>query len=75
MYYYMTFYNLCSVVLCSLRITVAGYVQVMFVVGGWSGGSATNAIETYDTRADRWIKVDCVDRGKFLSEVFMTTIN
>lgn len=35
--------------------------EIMFVIGGWSGGSPTNMIETYDTRADRWIKVPEVD--------------
>jgi len=37
--------------------------EIMFVVGGWSGGSPTNVIETYDTRADRWITVEHADRG------------
>ena len=37
--------------------------EVMFAIGGWSGGSPTNVIETYDTRADRWIVVDAVDKG------------
>ncbi|KAJ8317347.1 hypothetical protein KUTeg_005251, partial [Tegillarca granosa] len=37
--------------------------EVLFVVGGWSGGSPTNIVETYDTRADRWIVSDCVDSG------------
>lgn len=37
--------------------------EIMFVVGGWSGGSPTNVIETYDTRADRWIMVDSTDKG------------
>lgn len=31
--------------------------EILFAIGGWSGGSPTNYIETYDTRADRWIKV------------------
>lgn len=35
--------------------------EVLFAIGGWSGGSPTNYIETYDTRADRWVKVDEVD--------------
>ncbi|KAL1139483.1 hypothetical protein AAG570_006467 [Ranatra chinensis] len=35
--------------------------EVLFAIGGWSGGSPTNYIETYDTRADRWIKVEEVD--------------
>ncbi|KAK9739185.1 Kelch motif [Popillia japonica] len=29
--------------------------DVIFAVGGWSAGSPTNFIETYDTRADRWL--------------------
>lgn len=28
--------------------------SILFAIGGWSGGSPTNAIETYDTRADKW---------------------
>ncbi|XP_073989181.1 kelch-like protein 10 isoform X2 [Rhodnius prolixus] len=36
--------------------------EVLFAIGGWSGGSPTNFIETYDTRADRWVKVEEVDR-------------
>ena len=31
--------------------------EILFAIGGWSGGSPTNFIETYDTRADRWVKV------------------
>ena len=38
--------------------------EVLFAVGGWSGGSPTNIIETYDTRADRWISIDHADQGK-----------
>ncbi|XP_052281875.1 kelch-like protein 10 [Dreissena polymorpha] len=33
--------------------------EVLFAVGGWSGGSPTNLVETYDTRTDKWISVDC----------------
>ncbi|XP_044855560.1 kelch-like protein 10 isoform X2 [Mauremys mutica] len=32
---------------------------ILFAIGGWSGGSPTNAIETYDARADRWVNVTC----------------
>lgn len=32
--------------------------EILFAIGGWSGRSPTNFIETYDTRADRWVKVD-----------------
>nr|CAH7720231.1 unnamed protein product [Callosobruchus chinensis] len=28
---------------------------VLFAVGGWSAGSPTNFLETYDCRADRWL--------------------
>uniref|UniRef100_A0A1B6D3P4 Kelch-like protein diablo n=1 Tax=Clastoptera arizonana TaxID=38151 RepID=A0A1B6D3P4_9HEMI len=31
--------------------------EVLFAIGGWSGGSPTSIIETYDTRADRWIAI------------------
>ncbi|GIY24301.1 kelch-like protein 10 [Caerostris darwini] len=34
---------------------------ILFTIGGWSGGSPTNLIETYDTKADRWIKVKETD--------------
>ncbi len=37
--------------------------EIMFVVGGWSGGSPTNVIETYDTRADRWVMCESTDTG------------
>ncbi|XP_050419085.1 kelch-like protein 10 [Patella vulgata] len=37
--------------------------EILFVIGGWSGGSPTNMMETYDTRADRWIVCDSVDQG------------
>lgn len=35
--------------------------EILFAIGGWSGGSPTNYVETYDTRADRWVKVEEVD--------------
>ncbi|KAL5236684.1 hypothetical protein ACI65C_004094 [Semiaphis heraclei] len=31
--------------------------EVMFAIGGWSGGSPTAIIETYDTRSDRWKRI------------------
>ncbi|XP_050439090.1 kelch-like protein 10 [Adelges cooleyi] len=31
--------------------------EVMFAIGGWSGGSPTGFIETYDTKSDRWTRV------------------
>ncbi|XP_076094839.1 kelch-like protein 10 [Mytilus galloprovincialis] len=37
--------------------------EVLFVIGGWSGGSPTNILETYDTRADRWVVCEAVDQG------------
>ncbi|NXF34498.1 KLH10 protein, partial [Nyctibius bracteatus] len=32
---------------------------ILFAIGGWSGGNPTNAIETYDSRADKWVNVTC----------------
>ncbi|XP_045168944.2 kelch-like protein 10 [Mercenaria mercenaria] len=37
--------------------------EILFVVGGWSGGSPTNIVETYDTRADKWIICEAMDTG------------
>lgn len=34
--------------------------EILFAIGGWSGGSPTNYIETYDTRADRWVQVEYI---------------
>ncbi|KAM6295616.1 kelch-like protein 10 [Aegotheles albertisi] len=33
--------------------------DILFAIGGWSGGSPTNAIETYDSRAENWVNVTC----------------
>ncbi|CAH1782998.1 unnamed protein product [Owenia fusiformis] len=30
--------------------------DVLFCIGGWSGGGPITAFETYDTRADRWFR-------------------
>ncbi|XP_035211034.1 kelch-like protein 10 [Stegodyphus dumicola] len=35
--------------------------SILFTIGGWSGGSPTNLVETYDTKADRWIRVPEAD--------------
>lgn len=35
--------------------------EVIFAIGGWSGGTAKGCIETYDTRADRWINIPAED--------------
>jgi len=32
---------------------------VLFAIGGWSGETPTNAIETYDVRANKWANVTC----------------
>lgn len=37
--------------------------EILFVIGGWSGGSPTNMVETYDTRADHWLVCKTPDRG------------
>lgn len=31
--------------------------EVIFAIGGWSNGAPQNIIESYDTRADRWVIV------------------
>lgn len=28
--------------------------DIIFAIGGWSGGQAVASVEVYDTRADRW---------------------
>ncbi|KAK3917898.1 Kelch-like protein 10 [Frankliniella fusca] len=35
--------------------------EILFAVGGWSAGSATNFVETYDCRADRWCLSSATD--------------
>ncbi|KAB0789994.1 hypothetical protein PPYR_12304 [Photinus pyralis] len=35
--------------------------EILFAIGGWSGGSPTAYMETYDTRADRWVKIEEID--------------
>lgn len=35
--------------------------EVLFAIGGWSGGSPTAAIETYDTKSDRWTRISKED--------------
>lgn len=37
--------------------------DMMFVIGGWTSGRATHLIESYDTKADRWIKVLSLDNS------------
>lgn len=35
--------------------------DIIFTFGGWSASSATNAIETYDCRVNKWYKMEGVD--------------
>ncbi|KAH8009371.1 hypothetical protein HPB51_015694 [Rhipicephalus microplus] len=35
--------------------------EVVFIVGGWNAGGPTAVVETYDTKADRWIDADTTD--------------
>ncbi|KAH9383169.1 hypothetical protein HPB48_023995 [Haemaphysalis longicornis] len=35
--------------------------ELMFVIGGWMNGGPTTCIESYDSQADRWVKVESVD--------------
>ncbi|NXD84083.1 KLH10 protein, partial [Halcyon senegalensis] len=36
---------------------------IMFAIGGWSGENPTNAMETYDARADQWVNITCEHEG------------
>ena len=38
---------------------------MILVFGGWSGGNATNILEAYDVRADKWTVVS-TQSGKIL---------
>ncbi|XP_070854399.1 kelch-like protein 10 isoform X2 [Drosophila suzukii] len=35
--------------------------EVIFAIGGWSGGTSKGCMETYDTRADRWVNINAED--------------
>lgn len=48
--------------------------EVLFVIGGWSGGSPTNMVETYDTRADRWVVCENPDSGQLSLNFFFLPI-
>ncbi|XP_062572493.1 kelch-like protein 10 [Saccostrea cucullata] len=37
--------------------------EILFIIGGWSGASPINIVETYDTRADHWAFCDIADTG------------
>lgn len=37
--------------------------ELLFVVGGWSGGTPTNLLEIYDTKADSWLVSPYHDTG------------
>ncbi len=34
--------------------------DIVFAVGGWSIGSPTAVVESYDSRADRWMRPECM---------------
>jgi kelch-like protein 10 len=38
--------------------------EMLFVIGGWSSGMPTNSIETYDCRANVWMQLKDVDKGR-----------
>ena len=48
--------------------------EILFVIGGWSGGSPTNMVETYDTRADRWVVCDAPDSGKIKGQMYIVML-
>lgn len=39
--------------------------EILFVIGGWSGGRPIKMVETYDTRADRWVICKSEDSSKY----------
>lgn len=39
------------------------FYVILFVIGGWSGGSFINVIEVYDVRVDRWVNVICEEES------------
>ena len=38
--------------------------EILFAIGGWSGGSPTSIIEIYDARAECWSSLSCNNAGK-----------
>ena len=49
-------------IMCPGKIDISNVIfrprisyDVLFAIGGWSAGSPTNFVETYDVRADRWL--------------------
>jgi len=34
--------------------------EIVLVIGGWKNGTATDEIQCYDCRADRWTNVSCI---------------
>ncbi|XP_073438388.1 kelch-like protein 10 [Dendrobates tinctorius] len=36
---------------------------ILLAIGGWSGGGPTNAMESYDARADKWINLTCKEQS------------
>ena len=40
------------------------FLKVLLAIGGWSGGSPTNAIEAYDPRAEAWLNVSTLPGKK-----------
>lgn len=37
--------------------------EILFVIGGWSGGRPIKMVESYDTRADRWVVCKAEDKS------------
>uniref|UniRef100_H2YMN5 BTB domain-containing protein n=1 Tax=Ciona savignyi TaxID=51511 RepID=H2YMN5_CIOSA len=42
--------------------------EILFAIGGWSGGSPTNAIEAYDPRAESWLNASTIP-GRFIPQM------
>ncbi|CAK8672308.1 unnamed protein product [Clavelina lepadiformis] len=43
-------------------------IEVLLAIGGWSGGSPTNAIEAYDPKAENWLNVSTLSDNNFVGQ-------
>ena len=42
------------------------FFQILLAIGGWSGGSPTNAIEAFDPRAEVWLNASTLPGQQWL---------
>ncbi|XP_073438382.1 kelch-like protein 10 [Dendrobates tinctorius] len=56
-------YNLIASGPSNLMSTPRLPYAILFAIGGWSGDGPTNAMESYDARADKWINLTCEEQS------------